>query len=217
MFFRATLTLVSNTRFLHTLFNVLCYSYLCCLTCRDDFIRVAEHAVWCCRKGFPACQERLSRALIMPVWRCRKHRPTCRECAWRLPYWYKRMYEWVRMVLRERFCAGFVFCFAIFCCQNFYCGNVYLCIPRLRDASPVRSATVYGCDGGARWSGVWCQAMAGALGDRIVCVIVDEYCRCCDVSRWQRCCWDGNYSYFMAFYVLIINCLLCDNIVLVCL
>lgn len=36
----------------------------------------------------------------------------------------------------------------------FYCGNVYLCIPRLRDASPVSSATVYGCDGGARWSGV---------------------------------------------------------------
>lgn len=36
----------------------------------------------------------------------------------------------------------------------FYCGNVYLCIPRLLDASPVRSATVYGCDGGAQWSGV---------------------------------------------------------------
>lgn len=30
----------------------------------------------------------------------------------------------------------------------FYFGNVYLCIPRLLDASPVRSATVYGCDGG---------------------------------------------------------------------
>ena len=57
--------------------------------------------------------------MIMPVWWCGRHRPVCRECAWRLPYWYKRMCEWVRMVLRERFYTGFVFCFAIFCCQNF--------------------------------------------------------------------------------------------------
>ena len=105
--------------FLWTLFNALCYSCLCCLVCQDDPIRVAEHTVWCCRKGFPACRESLSRAMIMPVWWCGRHRPTCRECAWRLPYWYKRMYEWVRMVLRERFYTGFVFCFAIFCCQNF--------------------------------------------------------------------------------------------------
>ena len=98
---------------------MLCYSRLCFAMCRDELIRVAEHAVWCRGKGFPACRESLSRAMIMPVWWCGRHRPTCRECAWRLPYWYKRMCEWVRMVLRERFCAGFVFCFAIFCCQNF--------------------------------------------------------------------------------------------------
>ena len=119
MFLRATVTQDANTRFLWTLFKALCYSYLCCLVCRDDLIRVAEHTVWCCRKGFPASRERLFRELIMPVWRCRKHRPVCRECAWRLPYWYKRMCEWVRMVLRERFYTGCVFCFAIFCCQNF--------------------------------------------------------------------------------------------------
>ena len=58
------------------------------------------------------------------------------------------------MVLRERFAPVSFSVLRFSVVKIFYCGNVYLCIPRLLDASPVRSATVYGCDGGAQWSGV---------------------------------------------------------------
>lgn len=47
------------------------------------------------------------------------------------------------MVLRERFCADFVFCFAIFCCQNFFTVEMY--IYAFRDCIPCWRCALFMC------------------------------------------------------------------------
>ena len=72
---------VGNTRIFRRLRMCLSVSVLAVLSFTNGCLCLPGKAFPYCRKGFPACRERLSRALIMPVWRCRKHCPVCRECA----------------------------------------------------------------------------------------------------------------------------------------